>query len=442
MITNFTILSGITVPTTYSWDQGTPLTGSNITQIPFDSTTQTSITGYAPGFKVLFKNNSVSDENFNLINYDWNFGDYYNSSSNNISLTCNTPVEHTFLMPGTYTVTLHHRQARNIQSFDYVANSDYCKDKYDFRWFWDNMTSLSGDILTWDQTLCTGKYAKWWDNELACFQKYCKFWDWYNLSQDIYPGANPITWRQTYTDRVYSKKWAFEANDTYCKTEAVFLDTVVVEEQTYTTTNIIEVYEINPIANLYSLTQPTTGTVPYTVQLTPRGTVPGSFAIEKIDWDFGDGSPIQTVWRHQSPTSTLFTLTCTFSADLNDPRNYDAIYTYNRALNTYPVFYPSITAYSGNTNSSDACSIIIGPLSLSSVPSNIHILKNNYDNQSILYALQVGQNTSLVVTQTADSLLPFTSTKPANLIKPANTDTSVYKGYTGDNYPPVYNPTC
>lgn len=443
MFTEFSIISGVTVSKDYSWDHGIPLTGTNIVNVT-PNTGSSYISGYAPGVKVFFKNNSISDSDFSKITYNWDFGDYYNNSSNNISIPCTNNIEHIFIMPGIYTITLTHRQSKIRQDFDYVANSDYCKSKYDFRWFWDNMVSVSGDSLTWDETGCTAKYSKWWDNEVACFAKYCKFWNWFDLRSAQNEGINPVTWEETYQGNDFEKKWEFEANSTLCDSgkEATFIDTLVASEQTYTITNTVEVLEIKPQAFLYSYTHPVTGVAPFAVHLTPKFTIPGSFAIERIDWDFGDGSSVQTVWRHQPPTSTLFTLTSTFSADPKDPRNYDAIYTYKRALNTYPVFYPSITAYSGSTNSHDACSIVIGPVSLSSVSSKLHILKTKALDNSNFYALQVDRNTTFVATQTSGRVLLPTITTPPNPIKNVIPQTIVYKGNPGTGYPPVFNPPC
>jgi hypothetical protein len=442
MFTQFQILSGATVPSNYSWDQGTPFTNVNTS---VSTTNSLYISGYAPGLKVTFKNNSITDPKTSYTRFDWNFGDYYNNTSNSISLNCNQNLEHIYVMPGIYNVTLNHNQTKTKQDFNYVENANYCIGKFDFLWFWDNMSCLSGDSMTWDETSCNAEYAKWWDKEELCFGKFCKIWNWLDLRSKTNQGTTPITWEQTYTGAQYEKKWAIELNSTICnpRIDMTYINTLVTEEQTYTITNTVEVFEIKPKAYLYSYTQPVTGYTPFSVHLTPRFTVSGSFAIEKIDWDFGDGTPIQTVWRRQPPDLTLFTYTSTFSADVNDPRNYDTIHTYKRALNTYPVFYPSITAYSGSTNSSDACSLLVGPISLSSISSKIHILKSKAQTNNNFYALQVDKNTTFVTTQTSDSSKPYLPTIPNNPIKPIESPLPLtYKGNLGNNYPPPYNPQC
>ena len=441
MTTNFTLSTAFTVANNYSWDQGIPLTGTNITVIPVDITT-TSLTGYAPGIRVIFKNNSITDSGYSNIQFIWDFGDYYNTATNLLTLSCPATVEHTYLMPGEYTVTLYHIQSRIRQDFDFSGNNTYCKGKYDIRWFWDNMLQLSA---TWDQTKCDGLYAKWWDNEVDCFAKYCKFWNWYDLQSLNLSGKNPVTWEQTYeTGGLYPKKWAFEANDTICKAnqDVTFVNTVESLAQVYTTTAVVKVLEIPPVVNLYCLTQPITGITPFTVQLTPRGTVPGSFAIDKIVWDLGDGTSTKTVWRHNTPDVNYFTYTGIFSADPQDPRNYDLTYTYKRNFNNYPVFYPSITAFCGNTNTSDACSITLGPIALSSASGQIHLLKSHNFSKDSLYALQFNNKATFVTTQTAESLNALTPNVPTNTLKNTSLPTINYYGNTGLNYPPIYNVQC
>lgn len=442
MITNFSLLTAETVPSTYSWDKGIPLSGSNTTIIPIDITT-VSITGTAPGVKVRFKNNSVTDSGFTNRQYFWDFGDYYNISTNFLALTCPTDVEHTYIMPGEYTVTLYHIQSRIRQDFDFSTNDTYCKGKYDIRWFWDNTIPLS---ITWDQTKCTGQYSKWWDNELACFAKYCKFWNWYDLQSASLSGLNPVTWQETYSvGGTLPKRWSFEPNDTVCKTnqDATFIDTVETNIQTYITTGVVKIIEIEPIANLYCLTQPITGYSPFTVQITPRGTIPGSYAIDKIVWDPGDGSSFKTVWRYKLSNDSNFTYTGTFSADPSDPRNYDLIHTYKRNLNNYSVFYPSITAYSANTNKANSCSITLGPVSLSSTSSQIHILKSKNTNTSNLYALQFNNKITFVTTQSANSIQPEIKLNlPSNTVKNTNFPSIVYRGNAENVFPTVFYPQC
>jgi len=441
MTTEFVILSAATVPENYIWDNGIPLTGINIETIPITTFT-TSVTGRTPGVKVIFKNNSTVDAGYTYRQFFWDFGDYYNLETNFLGLTCTTDVEHTYLMPGEYTVTLYQLESRIRQDFDFDTNSTYCKGKYDIRWFWDNMLQLSA---TWDQTKCTGQYAKWWDNELACFAKYCKFWNWYDLQCASISGSNPVTWEETYSvGGKFPKQWLFEANDTICKVpqEATFIDTVETSIQVYTATAVVKILDTPPVANLYCLTQPVTGVSPFTVQITPRGSIPSGFPIDKIIWTFGDGTPSKTVWRYKTPDPTFFTYTNTFSGDPSDPRNYDLIYTYKRNKDIYPVFYPSIEVYSGCTNTSDSCSITVGPISLSSTENQIHLLKSQNINYNNLYALQYNNNVTFVTTETSNSTFIPAPNIPKHLIKNTDFPIITQQGNSSDIFPVISYPQC
>ena len=443
MTTEFAIVSAYTVSKDYSWDLGIPLTGSNVEILPIFSTT-TGVTGNAPGIKVNFKNNSITDSGFANRLFVWDFGDFYNLETNFLAVTCTTDVEHTYIMPGEYSVTLYHLQSRIRQDFDFSENGTYCKGKYDIRWFWDNMLQLSA---TWDQTSCRGQYAKWWDNELACFSKYCKFWNWYDLQCASISGSNPVTWEQTYSlGGLYPKRWVFEANDTICKVpqDATFIDTLVSNVQVYTATATVKVEENLPVANLYSLTQPITGITPYTVQLTPRASIAGSYSINRIDWLPGDGTPTKTVWRYKTPDATIFTYTNAFSADPADPRNYDLIHTYKRSLSSYPVFYPSIKVYSECTNTIDGCSITLGPISLSSISGQTHLLKSQNLNNSNLYALEFNNNVAFVTTETSSSTTKVSPNIPPLPIKNSNSIIPILSssGNSTNVFPTAFLPQC
>lgn len=452
MTTDFTILSGITVPSDYSWDKGLPFTPGLSTvitpiavsaeDIPGSETIY--ISGYSPGFKVYFKNNSTNDIDYQFIEYNWNFGDFYNDSNNSISLSCPVDVEHIYIMPGLYTVALNQTQSKE-QTNTFVGPQQ-CLGKYNYQWYWDNLVCGLAEEVTWDETACDGTLPKWWDNETQCFQKHCKFWSWYDL-QSIREAANPVTWEQTKStgsQAIFSKKWAFEANDTVCSsnTDTTFFNTICSQSQTTIKTAIIEVFEILPMAKLYSVTRPSSGVSPFSVQITPRTTVPGSFPIDRIDWDPGDGTPIKTVTRYSAPDSTYFTYTNTFSTDIQDPRNYDLLYTYKRNINNYSMFYPSISVYSSSTASQDSCSLTIGPIALSGISSSVNLLKVRNTPSGKLYSLQADNNITFVTSQTANTTMEFVPNQPKNIIRDSFGTPVLYTGNIGSNYPPTYIPSC
>ena len=128
MTTDFEIISGTTVPQNYFWDIGNPLETTPTTVIA-DSTTQ-YISGYAPGLKVLFKTNisNLIYAGFPNVSatYTWNFGDYYNSANNLAVLPCQEVVEHTYIMPGKYSVRLTNVQAKEEQPLTDETENNRC----------------------------------------------------------------------------------------------------------------------------------------------------------------------------------------------------------------------------------------------------------------------------------------------------------------------------
>jgi len=196
MTTDFFIISGSTVPQNYKWDIGNPFS-PGVDEIPAYSTTN-YVSGYAPGLKVLFANNSVPESisefsEIEYISYNWDFGDYYNDSNNNVSLSCIIPVEHIFIMPGKYTVTL--TQVNTITQTIVDAPPELCLDKYRINWYWTNLECFQIDAKTWDETACLSSFPKWWDSELACFQKHCRIWNWEKLR--CFDTENRVRWSET-----------------------------------------------------------------------------------------------------------------------------------------------------------------------------------------------------------------------------------------------------
>lgn len=443
MTTDFYIISGSTVLSSYNWDNGNPFNGS-VTDIPANST-QNYISGYAPALKVLFANNSTvgNDSIFNILylDYTWNFGDYYNDFGNVISLSCVNPVEHIFIMPGKYTVSLTQTEVVQ-QTVDQPSGP--CLDKYDLNWYWDNLKSTQVDNKTWYETQCGSIFAKWWDFETTCLQKYCKFWSWEKLvSTDV---NNNVKWEETNNGALYQKRWFYEANDTVCSIPDI-VTTSNSNQQITTKQYIVEVVELPPVAALHSVTQPLTGVSPYTVQLTPRATKTGSFPIDRIDWDFGDGSPIKTIVRQGNNfNDPELIYNGIFTADNYDPRNFDVLHTYIRDIKIYPSFYPSITAYSANTSTSDSCSTLIGPIVLPNVgTSNINFIKSKNTADGILYTAIYDNACTFFTTVTSEQKDTNTSvpyTYPTNRLQSSAGLPIFANGNYGLGYPPPIPPTC
>lgn len=439
MVLDFVALSAYTVPETYTWDEGLPLT--TVTNTVTSTTTQSYISGYAPALKVYFFNDSIPDLGFESTTYEWNFGDYYNDTQNIAALSCTSLIEHTYIMPGIYTVSLSLVQSRQTEELDKTGNSKLCRGKYERRWFWDEMLCGKQTELTWDDTACGGRVEKWWDDEIACFEKYCKFWSWNDLKSN---SSNPVNWNETSTDSEFVKKWAFEVNDSICKVnEADFLSTLESSGRAIIRTNMIEVKELPPRAGMYCVTRPLTGISPFTVQLTPKSSKCGSFPIDRIDWDFGDGSPVKTISRYTATSGEKVIFNNAFPFDTLDVRNYDVLHTYQRKIGSYPVFYPSLTCYSANTNTSDSCSITIGPVTLSAVSTQTHLLKTRNTLKGNLYTLDLNDNISFFSTNENIKRKEIQPTTPQNRLRDTfGAPPLGYFGNNGQNFPPEYTPDC
>lgn len=456
LTTNFEVLCGVTVPVDYSWDSGRPLVGFT-GKIPAYSTT-TYISGYAPGLYVLMANTTRSESGFrayDLYNYTWDFGDFYNQNSNTFSLSCPSVTEHLYVMPGIYNISLNVKAARTKGSS--IIGDTLCRGKFEIRWNWGVMESGTTEQKTWNETTCEWLSSsvelarwtpKWWDDEGKCFQKYCKFWDWINLAN--LPGrANPVRWTDTGTDDVFEKKWMLENNETQCvnKDDFDYLNTEETEEQTKILIGVVEVKEIKPTAGMKCSPQPTTGQSPYTVVLSPFGSIPGSFPIDRIDWDLGDGTPIKTVTRYTSPTGTEFVHTNTYKDDINDVRNYNLIHTYYRTKDTYAVFYPSLTCYSANTNTWDACSTTVGPLFYPFANNDVVLLKVRNTLKGNLYTFDA-QNQLTFLTNLAPKHNQQAQITQALIQEPPNrlSNTANIRlnslGYAGTDYPLFLTPRC
>lgn len=441
MQTSFYILCAQTVPERYTWDTGVPLDGTVATTVQASDSTTTYVSGYAPGLRVVFQNNSIPEPDYDKISYNWNFGDYYNDTNNTASLSCISSIDHVYVMPGTYRVTLSLVQTKtNTQG---VEDDLLCKGKYGFRWYWNDLNIGDQNAVTWDETKNGTVYQKQWTDELKCFQKYCKIWSWQDLQQ-----AYPVVWRDTQTGADLEKLWMFESNDTVCSvSNADFLKTDSTVEQIITTTEIV-VKEKPPIAGMYSMTRPITGYTPYTVRLTPRTSQCGSFPIDRIDWNFGDGSPIKTITRFAPPSGEDIVVNdildpIPFPSDPSDVRNFDVLHTYVVNKNTYPVFYPSLTCYSACTNTSDSCCITIGPIALSSQPTETHLLKARNTLKGNIYALNVGKNIAFTTTTlTTAQIIPVTYNIPTTKLRDTYGTVYSYFGNPGTNYPPEYTITC
>lgn len=382
--TSFTILSAITVKSNYRWDGVYPALDESV-----DVGTN-GIVGNSPGLSAVFSNNSVVEDVNDLNYYVWDFGDYYNQSTNVAYTTSiSDSVSHLYIMPGIYTVTLTRNtfKLNTIQSI----NTEACKDRNGIYWNWSSVLS-SSDIsqnITWDQTKSSASKPKTWISNVKCLGKYCTYWYWNNLQAD---SVNHLTWRNISSLGGKTSTW----NDIKhvsegCKgtdeTQAVY----TLQVSNASLPNMITLFDIKPVAFLECKTV-SYGENPLTVQITPSSSLCGSFPIEKIVWDFGDGSEEKIVSRYDVPES-IFTYTSAISSDIYDPRNYDLVHTYR--ISSANVFYPSIRVYGMNSVYYDTAKTVVGPITYPSI-SSINLLKvRNLDGFNT-YGVQIGEDFSLL----------------------------------------------
>lgn len=340
MTTSFTVISGNSVPSNYSWDKGTPFSSTS----PAVSTNllpvNNIITGYAPGVKIFFKNNSSLSTTTTTTTaisslYSWDFGDYYNHQNNNYTTPCSGNISHTYIMPGTYTATLTRYETLS----QYIPKTDSTRE---------------AQIII-------------------------------NTITEITP---PV--------------------------------------------QVCVVNEITPVAGLTYIGN-FYGTAPLSVRLTSRTTKAGSLPIDKIVWDFGDGSPLLTVSRYATAENSFLIKSGAFNLDPEDPRNYDPIHIYQRSFNTYAVFYPSITAYSSSTNICDTCSIPIGPIYFPSI-NQINVLKSKQTSYGSFHAIEVNNNISFIRTLSSTNTQTINPTTPPNPIRDFDNQTVLYNGNPGSDY--------
>lgn len=209
-------------------------------------------------------------------------------------------------------------------------------------WRWDNLRTLPSDATAVQRML--NKQITW------------------DETQSLYPGN--ATW-----DFVKQK----------CSIVGTIALSSIVE--TKTKTAMIRVKEIPPTAYL-TVDQPEDRYSPLQVRLSPKDTICGSFPIEKIVWDLGDGSPIIEQRRWSNTLEAPFVYSGAAGDDYEDPRNYDVVHTYTRSADSPSTFYPSLTAYAANTYTSDSVSVMVGPIRYKNTTgTNFRLLQNELTDQ-------------------------------------------------------------
>lgn len=150
-----------------------------------------------------------------------------------------------------------------------------------------------------------------------------------------------------------------------------------------------EIYPHACFVNSFSATEGYTfgvlsGTSPITIYFNSSCTMAGSFPICRIDWDFGDYSPLMTISRLMSGEYLNYYNSSAY-ADLSDPRNIIVSHQYYRTTFNQPETYTiTLSVYACNTNTVNTLSTQIGPIELAKladVEGDIHLVENRMYNQ-------------------------------------------------------------
>ncbi len=467
MSATFDIFSVKSVPSTYSWDKGTPNVAYQefVTDLTACSTINENgdveYVGYAPFMFVSLSSSPGQVSNsFLSLRRRANFGDYYNSSSNIVTMPTlsNELFCHCYIMPGLYSVKLERTEYIQAKVKPLTLYGD-CLQKHCIDWSWKTLATRSSEFfVTWSSTLSGNPYEKkWkfeaceasWANNNAVYdqttenqEKHPLSWQWYNFLCDpkiknpnntttkwlssgfqqpeqltwlestgpcIDLGYGPkfslvwdrvtcaetedqyttsLTWDQTKLNEPNNLTWD-TAQETCGDTETY---TVSSQVQTIVKEAFIRVLEIPPTAYL-KVFQPEDRLSPLTVTLSPRNIVCGSFPIEKIVWDLGDGSPLLTQRRWSNTLEKPFVYSGALPDDYEDPRNYDVVHTYVKTPESGFSFYPSLTAYASSTGTTDCAAAIVGPLKLASTNgSNFKLLQNELTDYGKVLIGQVDSN--------------------------------------------------
>jgi hypothetical protein len=321
----------VSLPSTFSWDISAYPTNTIVPQL---SNGIPVYTGYAPSVQI---NLSSQPFNYMLSSAFYiravDFGDYYNTRTNVLRISGLDPVtvNHTYIMPGLYSIIMTEAEYSVIDSIT-----------------WNEVTTNPNSNLYWP----------------------------------AYTGISGI--------------------DSSGQTSIIPQTTAIVT-QLSTVNVLLSVVELLPTAYLSSNIPTVSSDIvfPLTLTLTPRFIHAGSFPIEKIVWDLGDGSPLLTKRRWDITTNSPFVSTGALSGDLKDPRNFDIVHTYTKQDIAQYTFYPSITAYASSTGSSNACAITIGPIKSPeySATNSISLLQAEINENGAVIVGQIGDDIGVWKTQ-------------------------------------------
>lgn len=282
-------------------------------------------------------------------------------------------------------------------------------------WQWHNFGSVvkagpyMGKSLTWENTSFLAKNQLRWEQTygpcLTLEKNESTVWRWGNIrsdsDRDSLTFTQSATWEEMQSDGTLPKTWEDTTeNCSILTTNILSSDSSKVVKKAF-----VKVLEIPPVVYL-TCQQPEQKTNPLTVRLSPKNIISGSFPIEKIVWDLGDGSPLLTQRRWAPTLEAPFVHARNIPTDPNDPRNFDVEYTYTRTLTGPSTFYPSITAYASSTGTSDNAATVVGPIEFKdATASSFKLIQNELTEKGKILVGQVG-NTVTFWRSSIDNAVP------------------------------------
>lgn len=421
MNSTFDIFSIKTVPATYSWDKGTPvvtytkfITDLSACKTPSSNDIGHEYVGYAPFMQVSLSSSPGSiSKSFLALRRTADYGDYYNSDSNLVTFPTlsNELFCHVYVMPGLYSIRFERTEYIEAAAIDTLSpygsatNVTYIQkigkeENIPLSWQWYNFMCNSANPHNMSTTWLSAGFQQpsqltWTETSGPCInlgqtEQILWKWDYITCVSDANEVTNAITWDETKSSVFGNTTWEHVSGNCSNSSAPVLSSST----QTAFKEAFIRVLEIPPTAYLKVLE---TGelTSPAIVTLSPRETICGSFPIEKIVWDLGDGSPLLVQQRWSNTLQEPFVFSGALSEDYQDPRNYDVKYTYTRTSGNFS-FYPSITAYASSTNTSDCAATILGPIKLANTTgSNFKLLQNELTEHGKVLIGQVDNNVAV-----------------------------------------------
>lgn len=261
-------------------------------------------------------------------------------------------------------------------------------EEFPLFWQWYNYycqrpDNLRNKPLRWSETAFQqNKQLTWADSSGPCIDVSTeeRSWIWNDLQSNS-TITIPLSWDQITCDSPLNKTWNEVEEDSKC---FEYAPTVVEQLTAFEREKYIRVLEIPPNSYLevQQPSNPENRLSPLTVRLSPKFTRCGSFPIERIDWDLGDGTPVFSQKRWDVNRGAPFTYNNIYNLDWVDPRNYDVIHTYRKTPESEFSFYPSITAYAGSTHTTNCAAGVVGPLKLKTLTdSDLKFIQNEMTDE-------------------------------------------------------------